>query len=268
MASIKLKSIDPKNTGKFGDKADAVESTTAYLEEMYRLMYLMFAEDKRSLLIILHGIDAAGKDGAIQHIFSGANPQGIRVYSFKVPSEDELKHDFLWRCHHKAPERGTTAIFNRSYYEDVSTVKVHPEYLKLRKSCEGLDPELIFDQRYQQINNYEKMLTENGTSILKFFLHISKVEQKERLQERLKDSTRNWKFSLGDVKERKHWEKYQSAFQEMINETNTKHCPWHVIPADKKWYRNYLISKAIVEKLAEHKMKFPHLNTKAKNLKI
>lgn len=259
---MRLKSIDPRDTGKFKEKTDVVNATAEYLEELYKQLYLMFAEDRRSLLIILQGIDASGKDGVIQHIFSGANPQGIRAYSFKVPGEEELRHDFLWRCERVAPERGSVAIFNRSYYEDVTTVKVHPEYLALRKPIPGITPEKIFKQRYSQINNYEKMLTENGTTVLKFFLHISKKEQKERLEERLKDPTKHWKFSPGDMKERKLWDKYARAFDQMIKATNTKHAPWIVIPADKKWYRNYLITKKITETLTAFKMEFPRLAKK------
>jgi PPK2 family polyphosphate:nucleotide phosphotransferase len=254
-----LKSFDPADTGKFKDKGEVLGVTAEYLEEIYKKLYLMFAEDRRSLLVILQGIDASGKDGVVRHLFSGANPQGISAYSFKVPSEEELKHDFLWRCQRLAPERGTTAIFNRSYYEDVTTVKIHPDYLALRKPVVGKKAQKIFAERYRQINDYEKMLTENGTTVLKFFLHISKKEQKERLQERLEDPTKHWKFSASDTKERKLWDKYAEAFDSMLQETNTKHAPWAVIPADRKWYRNYLISKKIAETLSAFEMKFPDL---------
>lgn len=253
----KLKQIDPRHTGKFREKSDAAAETDSLLDEMYRLLYLMFAEDKRSLLVILQGIDASGKDGVIKHIFSGANPQGIRSYSFKEPSQEELRHDFLWRCHRLLPERGTMAIFNRSYYEDVTAVKVHPEYLKARPFEASIKPPKLFEQRYRQINEFERTLTESGTVVMKFFLHISKDEQKERLQERLEDPSKKWKFAASDVKDRKFWNEYQKAFQEMLDATNSKHCPWHVIPADRKWFRNYLVSKALVEELQSLKMKFP-----------
>ncbi|MGE3262032.1 MAG: PPK2 family polyphosphate kinase [Bacteriovoracia bacterium] len=261
---IKLRNMAPDDTGKFKAKEEAASETEALLEEMYRLMYLMFAEDRRSLLIILQGIDASGKDGTIRHIFSGANPQGIRVYSFKQPSEEELRHDFLWRCQRLAPERGSVAIFNRSYYEDVTTVKVHPEYLEARRLPLGVKPAKIFSQRFAQINDYEKMLSENGTTVLKFFLHISKEEQKERLEERLVSREKNWKFSVSDIKDREYWGEYRKAFEEMMAATSTKHSPWHIIPADKKWYRNYLVTKLIVNTLSAHAMSFP----RAKHSKI
>lgn len=254
----KLRVIDPSDTGKL-TKEGALEATEKNLKRMYELLYLMFAENRRSLLIVLHGIDASGKDGTVRNIFSGSNPQGIKVYSFKQPSAEELAHDFLWRCHRLTPERGTTAIFNRSYYEDVTTVKVHPELLAARNIPPSMGKAALFEQRYKQINEFEKMLVENDTIIMKFFLHISKAEQKERLQDRLKDSTKNWKFSFGDLKTRKFWKKYEEVFQEMINHTDSSLAPWRVIPADKKWYRNYLVSQAIVDELEAKKMKFPKL---------
>lgn len=180
------------------------------------------------------------------------------MFSFKKPSAEELRHDFLWRCHNHTPECGLAAIFNRSYYEEVTTVKVHPDFL----NEQHIPPELLkrddfFERRYHRINDFEKMLEQRGTVVLKFFLHISKKEQKKRLEDRLKDSSRNWKFSMGDVQERKHWSKYMKVFEEMIQNTSTKHAPWHVIPADHKWYRDYLISKITLEELNRLKMKFP-----------
>lgn len=259
----RLADIDPKNTGEFGDKNEAVEQTENYLKKMYDLLYLMFAEDRRSLLIILHGMDAAGKDGTVRHLFSGANPQGIRVYSFKEPSSEELQHDYLWRCHRVAPERGYATIFNRSYYEEVTTVKVHPELLV----CPMAHPKKLFRDRYRQINDFERMLCENGTLVLKFFLHISKEEQKVRLEERLEDPKKNWKFSPADIQERKYWREYQKAFSQMIEATHTKAAPWHIIPADRKWYRNLLVSRHIVEALEKQKMKFPRLADKPRRIK-
>lgn len=256
--------IDPAQTGGI-EKSEALELTESLLERMFELLYMMYAENRRSLLIILHGIDASGKDGTIRTIFAGMNPQGTKVYSFKKPSEEELSHDFLWRCHRLVPERGTTAIFNRSYYEDVTTVMVHPELLadrNLPKSAANR----IFLQRYRQINEFERMLVENDTVVLKFFLHISKAEQKQRFLARLEDPSKNWKFSLDDLKARTQWDKYQKAFTEMIKRTNTRHCPWHVIPADKKWYRNYLVAREIVRSLEKQKMKYPRM--KGKTTKI
>jgi PPK2 family polyphosphate:nucleotide phosphotransferase len=258
MKTVKLKKIDPNETGAFREKDDAKAETEKYLKKMYDLLYLMFAHDRYSLLIILHGIDASGKDGTVRLIFSGANPQGVRVYSFKQPSQEELRHDFLWRCHRCLPESGFAAIFNRSYYEEVTTVQVHPEYLKAQRLPDEIvkDPK-FFEKRYACINDFERMLTEKGTIVLKLFLHISKDEQKERLQERLQDRRKNWKFSEADITERKHWNRYQDVFEEMLNRTSTSHAPWNVIPANHKWYRDYLTAKTIVEALEQLKMKYP-----------
>lgn len=258
-----LKKISPDYTAEFKSREETHELTETNLNKMYELLYLMYAEGKHSLLIILQGIDASGKDGVVKHIFTGANPLGIRAYSFKQPSQEELRHDFLWRCHRLAPERGMTAIFNRSYYEEVTTVKVHPELLKTQKlnvPAKKLDK--FFERRYDDINHFEKMLVHEGTVVLKFFLHISKKEQKERLDDRTKDSRKYWKYSAGDRVERKHWTEYQRAFDEMIKQTDTKLAPWHIVPADRKWYRDYLVSKTIVEELEKLDMRFPALNKK------
>lgn len=258
MAKLKLRDIDPATTGKFKDKEDATESIHELQKKMYDLLYLMFAHDRHSLLIILQGIDTSGKDGAVRHLFASANPQGLRVFSFKKPSVLELRHDFLWRCHRHVPECGLATIFNRSYYEEVTTVMVHPEYLQAQNiPDELLQRDDFFTRRYHRINDFEKMLAQRGTLVLKFFLHISKAEQKQRLQVRLRDSTKNWKFSADDVKERRYWDKYMDVFEKMIVHTGTKHAPWHVIPADNKWYRDYLISKITVEALSNLKMSFP-----------
>lgn len=260
MASLSLKRTDPSFTGKFKNKEAAQEATQKYLRKMYGLLYLMFAHDRYSLLIVLHGIDTSGKDGTVRNIFSGSNPQGMRVFSFKKPSQEELRHDFLWRCHRQVPECGSAAIFNRSYYEEVTTVMVHPEYLKDQHLPDEIveDPN-FFKKRYERIKDFEKMLHERGTVVLKFFLHISKEEQKERLEARLCDSTKNWKFSLDDIKERKHWDDYMKAFEKMIQGTHSEHAPWHIVPANSKWYRDYITAKMIVEALEELKMKFPRL---------
>jgi PPK2 family polyphosphate:nucleotide phosphotransferase len=228
---------------------------------MYDLLYLMFAHNRHSLLIILQGIDTSGKDGVVRHLFASANPQGIRVYSFKKPTEVEVRHDFLWRCHRQVPECGLTTIFNRSYYEEVSTVRVHPELLKAQRLPEELLRRRdFFDRRFDHINDFERMLSNHGTVVMKFFLHISKDEQRSRLRDRLRDGKKNWKFSTADVRERKFWKEYQTAFEQMINATDTKWAPWHVLPADNKWYRDYLVSKAVVKALRKLKMKFPKAN--------
>jgi PPK2 family polyphosphate:nucleotide phosphotransferase len=261
-----LRSIDPSFSGRFKNREEAEAKTVSYRQRMYELFYLMYAESRRSLLIILHGIDASGKDGTVRNIFSGANPQGVRVYSFKQPSAEELSHDYLWRCHKVAPERGSTAIFNRSYYEDVTTVRVHPEYLGDLPRLKGLKPEAIFEQRYKQINHFEEMLYQNNTVVLKFFLHISKDEQKKRLEARLEDTSKNWKFSPDDIRERKFWDEYEAAFNKMLKKTDNKSAPWFVIPANKKWYRDYLVAKTIVQVLEKEKMHWP--KTKMKRIKI
>jgi PPK2 family polyphosphate:nucleotide phosphotransferase len=250
--------IDPKITGKFKSKEEGLAALAPLNQKLYDLLYLMFAEGKHSLLVILHGIDTSGKDGVVRHLFSAANPQGLKVFSFKKPSEEELRHDFLWRCHRVMPEAGYAAIFNRSYYEEVTTVQVHPEMLKLQRIPDKVakDPDL-FKKRYEQINAFERILAQNGTIILKFLLHISKAEQKQRLEERLEDHTKNWKFSPQDIEERKLWNPYMDVFGKMIKNTNTEHAPWHAIPSDKKWYRNYLVTKTLVDRLSDLKMKFP-----------
>lgn len=254
----RLDSTDPRATGKFEDKDDAIADLQALQKRLYDLFYLMFAQGRHSLLIILQGIDASGKDGAVRHLFTCANPQGLRVYSFKKPSPEELTHDFLWRCHFKTPEAGLATIFNRSYYEEVTTTKVHPELLLLQHLPEEkLKSKSFFEDRYRAINDFEKMLTERGTLVLKFFLHISKEEQKKRLDERLRDKTKNWKFSSADIYERKFWKKYMAAYNQMIQKTSTRHAPWFILPADHKWYRDYLLTKILVEQLEQLKMSFP-----------
>ncbi len=264
MAKQRLKKIDPDFTGDFRDKEDAEAETAKLQQELYNQLYMMFAEGKRSLLIILHGIDTSGKDGTVRHIFNGSNPQGLRVHSFKKPSEEELRHDFLWRCHRMAPEAGTAVIFNRSYYEEVTTVRVHPEMLKSQYLPDDIvKSKTLFEDRYTQINRFEKMLHDNGTRVVKFLMHISKSEQKIRLEERIKDPTKNWKFSEGDIEERKFWDEYMDAFQDMVDATGTKHSPWHIVPANQKWYRNYMVSKTLVDALSSLKMKFPKIETRS-----
>jgi PPK2 family polyphosphate:nucleotide phosphotransferase len=254
----KLSKTDPGDTGKFKDKDEASKPTKALQDKLGDLLYLMFAESKRSLLIVLHGIDTAGKDGTVRHLFNGINPQGLRVHSFKRPSDEELRHDFLWRCHNVMPEAGYTAIFNRSYYEEVSTVMVHPEMLMREHLPDSaLEDPHLFKRRYRQICDFERFLHENGVTIVKFLLHISKDEQKKRLAERLEDPRKNWKFDVQDLNERKHWDLYMKAFEKMLKHTDSPHARWHVIPADNKWYRNYLVSQILVRELMKAKMHFP-----------
>ncbi|MBC7741155.1 MAG: polyphosphate kinase 2 family protein [Bdellovibrionaceae bacterium] len=258
MAKLKLRDYNPAGHPLCKNRDEALEMTAGLQKELYDLLYLMFAHGKHSLLIILHGIDTAGKDGTVRHIFNGANPQGIKVFSFKKPSLEEFRHDFLWRCHLQTPESGLAAIFNRSYYEEVTTAMVHPKFLKEQHiPHEILNRPDFFNLRYARINDFEKLLVQKGTVVVKFFLHISKKEQKLRIDARLKDRTKNWKFSIDDVKERKYWDEYMDSYSKMLTETSTKHAEWIIVPADNKWYRNYVVSKTLVETLRKLKMNFP-----------
>lgn len=242
---IRLQDFDPDDTGKY-DKDEAKSETEKNIARLAELQEVMYAEGKHALLIILQAMDAAGKDSTIEHVMSGVNPQGCRVTSFKAPTPDELAHDFLWRVHAHVPPRGYIGIFNRSHYEDVLIVRVHK-----------LVPEKVWRERYEHINHFEKLLAANGVTILKFFLHISKDEQKERLQKRLDDKSKNWKFNPGDLKERDKWDEYMEAYEDAINKCNTARAPWHIVPANKKWYRNLVISARLVEALESLDMKYP-----------
>jgi PPK2 family polyphosphate:nucleotide phosphotransferase len=207
---------------------------------------VLYAEHKHKILIVLQALDTGGKDGTIRAVFAGVNPQGVHVASFKVPTPEELDHDFLWRVHSQVPGKGELVIFNRSHYEDVLVVRVH-----------GLVPEKVWRKRYAQINNFEQMLAEEGTTILKFFLNVSRDEQKERLQERLDDPKKRWKFNPGDLKERALWDDYISAYQDTINETSTEWAPWYVVPANRNWYRNLAVTSIIVQALEDLKLEYP-----------
>lgn len=218
----------------------------ALRDELIDLQPRLYAESKQKLLIVLQAMDAGGKDSTIRKVFKGVNPQGVRVASFKVPSKEEAAHDFLWRIHKQVPAEGMIGVFNRSHYEDVLVVRVH-EY----------DPESAWRPRYQHINNFEKLLHDSGTRILKFFLHISKEEQKERFQDRLDVPEKNWKFSVDDLHKRKYWDDYMVAFEEMLQQCTTEYAPWYVIPADRKWYRNYAITNVIVDTIKKMNPQFP-----------
>jgi PPK2 family polyphosphate:nucleotide phosphotransferase len=246
-AKVKLKDFDPGYHGKYHSRDEALPELQTHLQKMDHLQYLMYAERKHSLLIVLQGIDASGKDGTIRHIFTGMNPAGCRVVKFKVPTEEERAHDFLWRVHPHAPPKGAVEIFNRSHYEDVLVARVH-----------DLVPEKVWSQRYELINDFEKLLvTENSTTILKFFLHISKEEQLERFERRLEDPNRQWKISEADYEERKYWDDYMKAYEDVFRETSTECAPWYVIPANHKWYRDLEISRIITERMEDLKMNFP-----------
>jgi PPK2 family polyphosphate:nucleotide phosphotransferase len=243
---IRLKDFDPDYAGKYEDKDGAKAQTEKNIARLAELQEVMYAEGKHALLIILQAMDAGGKDGTIKKVMSGVNPQGCRITSFKVPTPEELSHDFLWRIHQHVPPRGYIGIFNRSHYEDVLIVRVH-----------NLVPKAVWRERYEQINNFEKLLADNGVTILKFFLHISKDEQKQRLQERLDDKSKNWKFNPGDLKARALWDDYMAAYEDAINKCNTPWAPWHIVPANKKWYRNLAIAERLVEALESLDMKYP-----------
>jgi len=257
-----LKDIDPGDTsGAPGvDKESAKEALKKGIKAIAKLQDRLWAQDRWSVLMIFQAMDAAGKDGAIKHVMSGINPQGCEVTSFKVPTATDLDHDYLWRCNLKLPERGRIGIFNRSYYEEVLVVKVHPGILLGQKLPEELNGKEIWEQRYQDIRNYEHYLARNGTVILKFFLHLSREEQKKRFLERIEDPDKNWKFSAGDAKERAFWTDYMDAYEEMIRETATKHAPWYVVPADNKWYTRLVVAAALIDALESLDLQYPKVN--------
>lgn len=257
---VDLEAIDPADTGSIENVEVIAGRMESDLKELYDLAYLMFADNRRSLAVVVHGIDASGKDGLARHLALGINPQSLKVHSFKVPSEEEIDHDYLWRIHKAMPGRGEIAIFNRSHYEEVTTVRVHPEFLAAERLPEEIaTAKDLFRKRFRQINRFEKIMTENGTVILKFFLHISKEEQARRFEKRMADPRKQWKFSKGDLAERELWDQYRTAFASMLKHTGTPYAPWYVIPADKKWYRNYLVTRLIVKTLRELPMSFPPL---------
>ena len=244
----------------YSDKADYEAQLASLHQEMDELQSMMYAHNRYGMLLVFQAMDAAGKDSTIKAVFAGINPCGINVHSFKRPSETEIDHDFLWRTTAKLPERGTMAVFNRSYYEEVLVVKVHPNILtdvqKLPKELSS-NPQKVWEQRYESIVNFEKHLTRNGTRVLKFFLHVSKEEQAERLIERIEDPTKNWKFEAQDVNERAIWDTYQDAYQDVVNETATENAPWYVIPADDKKNMRLIIAKIIVNALKGLDMEYP-----------
>jgi PPK2 family polyphosphate:nucleotide phosphotransferase len=254
---FRLKDYDPGDTGGMKDKEDAHGLMQHSVEMLSHLQEKLYAQDRWGMLVIFQGMDAAGKDGVISHVMSGVNPQGCDVWSFKEPSKEELDHDFMWRCHKVVPERGKVGIFNRSYYEELLVVRVHPDILKNEKLPEKLLSKNIWEERYEDINAFERYLTRNGIVVLKFFLHLSKKEQKKRFLSRLEDSEKNWKFSMADVKERGYWKQYQGAYEELIQNTATKNAPWYVVPADNKWFTRVVTALAIVTELNELNLAFP-----------
>ena len=255
---------DPTDTNGVKSKRhaeDILERRKGLLSDMQEKLY---AQDRWGLLLIFQAMDAAGKDGAIKHVMSGVNPQGCDVFSFKAPSSEELNHEYLWRAHKCVPERGKIGIFNRSYYEEVLVVRVHPTILRAEKLPDEMITKHIWDGRYEDINAFERYLTRNGVVIRKFFLHVSKKEQKKRFLERLEDPKKNWKFSMADVQERAFWKDYQEAYEEMIQHTAEKHAPWYVIPADNKWFTRLAVASAIIETLDELDLCFPEVDKNKK----
>jgi PPK2 family polyphosphate:nucleotide phosphotransferase len=247
---LSLKQYDPDDIGDYKkndeDKAAAKEETEKLIMKLGRLQDRLYANSNRALLIVLQGMDTSGKDSTIKHVMSGVNPQGCKVVTFKTPSKEELAHDFLWRVHREVPPKGFIGIFNRSHYEDVLITRVH-----------GWISEKIAKRRLNQINEFEELLEENGTSILKFFLHISKEEQKQRLEERIQDPEKRWKWNSGDLEERKLWDDYMKAFEDVISATSTEQAPWYVVPANRKWYRNLVVADRVVDALEGMKLKTP-----------
>jgi PPK2 family polyphosphate:nucleotide phosphotransferase len=243
---IKLQEIDADDTGKFRNKQEVQQLLARNIERMAELQHMLYAQGQHALLIVLQAMDAGGKDGTIRRIMSGVNPQGVQVTSFKVPTEEERSHDFLWRIHKAVPRRGMIGIFNRSHYEDVLVVRVH-----------DLVPKKVWAARYDHINNFERLLAESGVTILKFYLHISREEQKERFQARLEQPHKRWKFNPGDLDERALWDDYMQAFEAAFARCSTEVAPWYIVPANKKWYRNLVISETIVRTLKGLKLSFP-----------
>jgi PPK2 family polyphosphate:nucleotide phosphotransferase len=256
---INLSEFQTSGTGRYNSKEEAMELLNKNIKKMQKLQAKLYAENKYSVLIIFQAMDAAGKDGTIKHVMSGLNPQGTQVFSFKQPSPEELNHGFLWRINKALPERGRIGIFNRSHYEEVLVVRVH-NLIKNQKIPEELVTNNIWKNRYKAINDLERYLYENGMVILKFFLHVSKEEQKNRFLKRIEKKSKNWKFSAGDIEERNYWDDYMKYYGEAISATSKSHAPWYIIPADKKLFMRLAVSSIIVESLEKLNLSFPKLN--------
>ncbi|MBN2814276.1 MAG: polyphosphate kinase 2 family protein [Bacteroidales bacterium] len=263
-----LKDYATDNTGDISDKGEAKEWLKKYVEEMQVLQEKLYAGNSHAVLLIFQAMDGAGKDSTIEHVMSGVNPQGCQVYSFKQPSAEELDHEFLWRTAKRLPERGRIGIFNRSYYEEVLVTRVHPDLLIRQHLPDVETPESVDDKfwehRYQSINEHEQHLHRNGTTIIKFFLNISKKEQATRFLKRIEQPDKNWKFSLADLEERKMWDHYQEAYEQMIRATSTSQAPWYIIPADKKWFMRLVVAEIILQRMRELDLKYPDLTTQQK----
>ena len=258
---FRLKDYDPDDMrGEEINKEEGIALLNKSIERMSQLQSKLYAQDRWALLLIFQAMDAAGKDGAISHVMSGVNPQGCQVYSFKQPSPEELDHDFLWRTTRCLPERGRIGIFNRSYYEEVLVVKVHPNILANERLPESLVTKDIWKQRYQDIHGFERYLSRNGVIVRKFFLNVSKKVQKERFLDRLEQPDKNWKYSSADVREREHWDEYMNAYEEMIQNTASDQAPWYVVPADHKWFTRLVVAAAIVETLEGLNLAYPEVD--------
>jgi PPK2 family polyphosphate:nucleotide phosphotransferase len=257
---FRLKDCDPAATGHWRSKEHAAEALQQGIARTAELQDKLYAQNSWALLLIFQAMDAAGKDGIVKHVMSGVNPQGCQVYSFKTPSDLELQHDFLWRTTRVLPERGHIGIFNRSYYEEVLVVRVHPEILKSQRTPASLVGKNVWDERFEDIRTFERYMTRSGTVIRKFFLHVSKKEQKRRFLARLEQPEKNWKFSAADIRERKYWDEYQKAYEEMIENTATEQAPWYVVPADNKWFTRLVVSTVLVETLESLNLAYPKMD--------
>jgi PPK2 family polyphosphate:nucleotide phosphotransferase len=260
---FRLKDIDPRDTDglKSAFKGEAKTLLETGVKHLADVQARLYAQDRWSVLAMFQAMDAAGKDGTIKHVTSGIDPTGMQVYSFKAPSSEELDHDFMWRCMKSLPERGRIGIFNRSYYEEVLVVRVHPEYLQNQRLPRELISKKIWNERYEDIRNIERFLTRNGYLVLKFFLHVSRNEQKKRFLERLDAPEKNWKFAAADVAERRHWAAYMAAYEDMIRNTATDYAPWYVVPADNKWFTRLVVVGAIIERMESLNLKYPEVDT-------
>jgi PPK2 family polyphosphate:nucleotide phosphotransferase len=256
-STVRLGDYDPADTDGYEGKADAEGAVAKNIERMHKLQERLYAENQRCILLVLQGLDASGKDGTVSHVMTGLNPMGVQVANFKQPTVEELDHDFLWRIHNRCPRRGEIGVFNRSHYEDVLIVRI-------RKLIDAA----TCTARYEQINAFERHLSENGTKIIKCCLHISKDEQRKRLQQRLADPLKNWKFEPGDLDVRKQWGDYQRAYSDMLSHTSTAWAPWHIVPADHKWFRNALVSRLMAETMEGMKFKMPKAKFDVKKMKV
>jgi len=260
---IRIEDFDSSFTGRFRKKEDAQAVLDRDIRRLSALQDVLYAQNTYALLVIFQAMDAAGKDGAIKHVMSGVNPQGVQVFSFKAPSEEELDHDYLWRCMKALPERGRIGIFNRSYYEEVLVARVHPEILERQRIPKNLRTKDIWKDRFEDINNFERYLTRNGIVVLKFFLNVSKDEQRQRFLDRINAPAKNWKFSSADVAEREYWDEYMNAYEDVFSHTSTKWAPWHIVPADHKWFTRVAVADIIVSSLEGLKLKYPKVSEEA-----